>query len=166
MTRKSDSSSSSLNCPICGDHLSKTTIKAHYTHHWNNANSNINENKSDWIIETRKKNRKAAVAAMKKFSSKKDFLEDDNERLLSRVKNNRETRISILREKTRRKNKKNEVDSLIDEYNNSMNPSTCFMCGAVLFGSLEQINLHIDRCLQQQNQLVEEPSTLTVRYFL
>jgi len=47
-----------------------------------------------------------------------------------------------------------------------MNPSTCFMCGAVLFGSLEQINLHIDRCLQQQNQLVEEPSTLTVRYFL
>jgi len=98
---KKDANSSQ--CPICGTHLTKTNIKSHFTHHWNNANSNINEKKKEWIHETRKKNRKAAVVAMKKFSSKKDFLEDDNERLLSRVKNNRVTRVNILREKTKRK---------------------------------------------------------------
>jgi len=50
-----------------------------------------------------------------------------------------------------------------EDYNNSLNPSTCFMCGAVLFGSLEQINLHIDQCLLQQNQIVnEEPVGLKV----
>jgi len=146
----------SLKCPICGNHLSKTNIKSHFTHHWNNSNSNINEKKKEWIIETRKKNRKAAVVAMKKFSSKKDFLEDDNERLLSRVKNNRETRVNILREKTKRKYKKSDVDNIIEDYNNSLNPSTCFMCGAVLFGTLEQINLHIDQCLLQQNQIANE----------
>ncbi|ORX44139.1 hypothetical protein BCR36DRAFT_360052 [Piromyces finnis] len=160
MTRKSESNSSLLNCPICGDHISKSTIKLHFTHHWNNANSNKIESKSDWIVENRKMNRRAAMVAMKKFSSKKDFLEDDNERLLSRVKSNRISRTNILREKTKRKNKKNEIDNLINEYNNSINPSTCFMCGAVLIGSLEQINLHIDQCLQQQNVMVEEPSVL------
>ncbi|OUM69128.1 hypothetical protein PIROE2DRAFT_3025 [Piromyces sp. E2] len=97
MTRKGDSSSSSLYCPICSDHLAKSTIKTHFTHHWNNANSNVNENKSDWIVETRKKNRKAAMVAMKKFSSKKDFLEDDNERVCKNSGILKETRINILR---------------------------------------------------------------------
>jgi len=151
----------SLYCPICNENLSKTTIKSHFTHHWNNANSNINENSSEWILDNRRKGRKAAMEAMKKFSSKKDFLEDDNERLLSRIKNNRITRMNILREKTRRKNKKNSVDILIDEYSNSLNPSTCFMCGTILYGSLDQINLHIDRCLQQQQQLELESKELS-----
>ncbi|ORX76265.1 hypothetical protein BCR32DRAFT_296349 [Anaeromyces robustus] len=153
--RQRKNSSNTMHCPICQETISKTTIKSHFTHHWNNINSNINEKSSEWLVETRKKNRKAAVAAMKKFASKKDFLEDDYERLLSRVKNNRISRINILREKTKRKNKKSDIDNILDDYNNSQIPSTCFMCGTVLYGSLDQINLHIDRCLQQQQQLEE-----------
>jgi len=149
--RQRKNSNNSMHCPICQESISKTTIKSHFTHHWNDINSNIKEkSSSEWIVETRKKNRKAAVAAMKKFSSKKDFLEDDYERLLSRVKNNRISRINILREKTKRKHKKSDIDNILDNYNNNQIPSTCFMCGTVLYGSLDQINLHIDRCLQQQ----------------
>jgi len=35
------------------------------------------------------------------------------------------------------------------------------MCGTVLYGSLDQINLHIDRCLQQQQQLELESKELS-----
>ncbi|KAI1319783.1 hypothetical protein EDD11_003168 [Mortierella claussenii] len=141
----------SVKCPICHEVVAPGQYQQHYR-------MELAQLESCAVNEGARGKRGAAIAATKQFTrSKGRGSPSDNEKCLMLK--------DIQKRRTARQNNKDystlgsgsgrglaELDlglagALNDTLTGDDSPATCFICNERLFGSLEDINAHIDACL-------------------
>lgn len=142
-------------CPICEYHIEPIYWEEHYQYEL----GRLAEPSSEVFIEKGKGKRGAALMArqqMEKGGKKKPG--SVHEETLERIQKNRQKRSDILKHLNQNKQplSDSEIAHQISLEEEQPEVQTCFICNQQLFGDLEAVNLHIDRCLTSSEQQEQE----------
>ncbi|KAG0745845.1 hypothetical protein G6F57_007022 [Rhizopus arrhizus] len=150
-------------CPVCEYRIEPEYWQEHYQYEL----GRLADSSSEIYTEKNKGKRGAAVAARQQMERTRGKKKTGSvyEETLERIQKNKQKRAEILKHLDQSKQQPSslsdsEIALQISLEEEEPEVQTCFICNQQLFGDLEAINLHIDRCLtnpeQQQPQEEEE----------